>query len=46
MIGQLLELLKLTQSNGQFSKIAKGKYKLPETFDEAYQQFKKDLKNG
>tara|TARA_R110001592_G_scaffold350079_2_gene645827 strand:- start:821 stop:961 length:141 start_codon:yes stop_codon:yes gene_type:complete len=46
MIGQLLELLKMTECNGKYVLIAKGKNKLPETFKEAYNQFKKELKNG
>tara|TARA_R110000824_G_scaffold332918_1_gene519511 strand:- start:1854 stop:1994 length:141 start_codon:yes stop_codon:yes gene_type:complete len=46
MIGQLLELLKITKCKGKYAKIAKGKNKLPETFIEAYNQFKKELRNG
>tara|TARA_R100001460_G_scaffold64906_1_gene105205 strand:- start:503 stop:643 length:141 start_codon:yes stop_codon:yes gene_type:complete len=46
MIGDLINLLILTESNGKYAQIAKGKNKLPVTFYEAYQQFKKDLKNG
>ena len=46
MIGQLKELLKTTKCNGYYSEIAKGKNKLPENFKEAYNQFKKELRNG
>lgn len=46
MIAKILELIDITNCNGEYSQIAKGKNKLPETFKEAYNQFKKDLKNG
>jgi DNA-binding ferritin-like protein (Dps family) len=40
MIEQLLELIKITNSKGEYSQIATGKNKIPETFKEAYQQIK------
>jgi len=40
MIEQLLELIKLTNCKGEYSQIATGKNKMPETFKEAYQQIK------
>lgn len=46
MIGTILELIKITDCKGKYTKIAKGKNKLPETFKEAYNQFKKELRNG
>jgi len=46
MIGSLLELIKITNCKGKFTRIAKGKNKLPGTFKEAYNQFKKELRNG
>jgi len=36
----------MTNCKGKYTEIAKGKNKLPETFKEAYNQFKKDLRNG
>ena len=44
MIGNIIELLNIVESKGEFTEIAKGKNKLPETLKEAYQQFKNDLK--
>jgi hypothetical protein len=44
MIGSIIELLKYTKSNSEIVQIAKGKYKLPSSVKEAYNQFKKELK--
>tara|TARA_R100001440_G_scaffold40508_1_gene60225 strand:- start:75 stop:215 length:141 start_codon:yes stop_codon:yes gene_type:complete len=46
MIVKILELIEMTNCKGKYTEIAKGKNKLPETFKEAYNQFKKDLRNG
>jgi len=46
MIVKILELIEMTNCKGKYIEIAKGKNKLPETFKEAYNQFKKDLRNG
>ena len=40
MIEQILELIKITNCKGEYSQIAMGKNKIPETFKEAYQQIK------
>jgi hypothetical protein len=46
MIQQILELLKASNHFGEseFIEIAKGKNKLPETWNEAYKQHKRQLK--
>tara|TARA_R100001440_G_scaffold51328_1_gene71309 strand:- start:1812 stop:1964 length:153 start_codon:yes stop_codon:yes gene_type:complete len=44
MIKNILELLPFVEDGTENIKIAKGKYKLPETFREGYKQFKKELK--
>ena len=43
MIGQLLELLKITKCKGKYAKIAKGKNKKPESIKETYTQIKNEL---
>ena len=40
MIEQLLELIKITNSKGEYSQIATGKNKIPETFKELYNHLK------
>ena len=44
MIGQLIELINITKCNGEYSQIAKGKNKIPETFKEAFKQIKNNIK--
>ena len=44
MIKNILELLPFVDDGTENIKIAKGKYKLPETFREGYKQFKNELK--
>ena len=44
MIKNILELLPLVDDETENIKIAKGKYKMPETFKEGYYQLKKELK--
>jgi hypothetical protein len=44
MIKNILELLPFVEDGTENIKIAKGKYKLPETFKEGYKQFKNELK--
>lgn len=44
MIKNILELLSFVQDDTENIRIAKGKYKLPETFKEGFQQLKKELK--
>ena len=44
MIKNILELLPFVEDGTESIKIAKGKYKLPETFREGYKQFKNELK--
>jgi|TARA_R100001377_G_scaffold4042_2_gene2339 hypothetical protein len=46
MIDKILELISITECNGKYSQIAKGKNKMPENLKEAYNQLKKELKNG
>ena len=36
MIGQILELIKITKCKSEFAQIALGKNKIPETFKEVY----------
>ena len=45
MIKNILELLPLVQGETENIRIAKGKYKLPETVKEAWQRFKQQQKN-
>jgi len=40
MIGQILELIKITKCKSKFSQIALGKNKIPETFKEVYNHIK------
>ncbi len=44
MIKNILELLPFVDDETENIKIAKGKYKLPETLREGYKQLKKELK--
>jgi len=44
MIKNILELLPFVDDETENIKIAKGKYKLPETLREGYKQFKNELK--
>ena len=44
MIKNILELLPFVDDETENIKIAKGKYKLPETFREGYKQLKNELK--
>jgi hypothetical protein len=44
MIKYLLELLDEVEQDTEAIKIAKGKYKLPETFKEGYKQIKNEYK--
>ena len=44
MIFSIIELLKYSKSNSENIQIAKGKYKLPSSIKEAYNQFKTELK--
>jgi hypothetical protein len=44
MIKNILELLSFVEDGSENIKIAKGKYKMPETFKEGYQQLKKELR--
>jgi hypothetical protein len=44
MIGILLELLKITECKGKYSKLAMGVNKYPESIKEVYHQFKNELK--
>jgi hypothetical protein len=44
MIGQLLELINIIKCNEEYSLIAKGKNKIPETFKEAFKQIKNNIK--
>tara|TARA_R110001583_G_C5497696_1_gene395428 strand:- start:30 stop:176 length:147 start_codon:yes stop_codon:yes gene_type:complete len=44
MIGQLLELINIIKCNEEYSQIAKGKNKIPETFKEAFKQIKNNIK--
>ena len=43
MIKNILELLPYAKGETENIKIAKGKYKFPETIKEAYNNFKRDL---
>mgnify|MGYP003636417634 CR=1 FL=1 len=45
MIKNIIELLPYVKGETENIRIAKGKYKHPESIKEVYQQFKKDLKN-
>ena len=40
MIGQILELIKITKCKSEFSQIALGKNKTPETFKAVYNHIK------
>ncbi len=44
MIKNILDLLSFVEDGSENIKIAKGKYKLPETFKEGYKQLKNELK--
>tara|TARA_R100000734_G_scaffold2070_7_gene2174 strand:- start:7904 stop:8050 length:147 start_codon:yes stop_codon:yes gene_type:complete len=44
MIQNILDLLAITEAKTENIKIAKGKYKLPMTLNEAYNQIKKEIK--
>jgi|31_taG_2_1085359.scaffolds.fasta_scaffold20211_2 hypothetical protein len=44
MISSIIELLKYSKSKSENVQIAKGKYKLPSSVKEAYNQFKQELK--
>tara|TARA_R110000823_G_scaffold230889_2_gene357698 strand:+ start:1318 stop:1464 length:147 start_codon:yes stop_codon:yes gene_type:complete len=46
MIRDILDLLPLVEENTELIRIAKGKYKLAETFKEGYKQIKRDLRYG
>jgi len=44
MINSILDWLKLTDSNNELVQIAKGKYKHPESINEAYKKFKQEIR--
>jgi hypothetical protein len=44
MIKDILDLLPLVEDDTELIRIAKGKYKLAETFKEGYKQIKRDLR--
>lgn len=44
MIRDILDLLPLVEENTELIRIAKGKYKLAETFKEGYKHVKRDLR--
>jgi len=44
MIKQIIQLLPHVEGETENIRIAKGKYKLPETIKEGYKQIKRDLK--
>ncbi len=44
MIHSIIELLKYSKSKSEIVQIAKGKYKLPNSVKEAYNQFKTEIK--
>ena len=44
MIKDIIDLLHVVDADTENIKIAKGKYKLAETFKEGYKQIKRDLK--
>jgi hypothetical protein len=44
MINSIIELLKYSKSKSEIVQIAKGKYKLPNSIKEAYNQFKTEIK--
>ena len=44
MLQNILELLQIADGETERIRIAKGKYKLPETFKELVKQIKNDLK--
>jgi hypothetical protein len=44
MLHSIIELLKYSKSKSENVLIAKGKYKLPSSVKEAYNQFKNELK--
>ena len=44
MIRTIIDLLQVVDDETENIKIAKGKYKLPETFREGYKQLKNELK--
>jgi len=44
MIKDIIDLLHVVDADTENIKIAKGKYKLAETFKEGYNQIKRDLK--
>tara|TARA_R110001592_G_scaffold135185_1_gene351229 strand:- start:265 stop:408 length:144 start_codon:yes stop_codon:yes gene_type:complete len=44
MIKNILDLLKIVKGETENIRIAQGKHKLPETFNEAYKQVKNEIK--
>jgi len=44
MIQNILELLQLVKGDTENIKIAQGKYKLPETFNETFKQIKTEIR--
>lgn len=44
MISSIIELLKHSKSESENIQIAKGKYKLPDSIKEAYDQLKTEIK--
>lgn len=44
MLQNILELLQIADGETERIRIAKGKYKMPETIKEGYKQFKKEVK--
>ncbi|WP_293321626.1 hypothetical protein [Phenylobacterium sp.] len=44
MIREIIKLLPSVEEDTERIRIAKGKYKLPETFKEGFKQFKKEFK--
>ena len=44
MLQNILELLQIADGETERIRIAKGKYKMPETLKEGYKQFKKEVK--
>ena len=44
MLKNILELLQIADGETERIRIAKGKYKMPETLKEGYKQFKNEVK--
>ncbi len=44
MLQNILELLQIADGETERIRIAKGKYKMPETLKEGYKQFKNEVK--